>query len=129
MKKVLMTTLFLAALTTANAQGKVSNQATIESNASAKGDDLATMLRITPEQTEKLKTINATFAKELKNLSASGLSAEASQERMAIIRKSRDTQLESVLGEDQFKKLTSIRDERRDQDLTPGAAVQDVKAK
>lgn len=131
MKKLMMTTLLLATLTTANAQEKsttgkgTKDPAVLEQRATERADKrTATMteeLGLTAEQTTKVDAINERHAKAVAQLRQAGLVEEARKERMKVLRNSRDNDLKQVLTAEQYDKMLALRKERKEAEGAEGA--------
>ncbi|HRH68639.1 MAG TPA: hypothetical protein PLB89_03940 [Flavobacteriales bacterium] len=123
MKKMMMATVLLTALTTVNAQGTTDpakptkDPAVIEQRASEKADKrtetMTEELGLSTEQTAKVQVINERFAKAMMDLKKVQQAEDAQKERARIIRQQRDVELKAVLTTEQYEKMLVLRKEKK----------------
>jgi Spy/CpxP family protein refolding chaperone len=132
MKKSMMTAVLLAAMTTVNAQestGSTPAPRTMEMSAVPVQDkrlpDMAIEMGLTAEQIAKVTEVNLAFAKASGQLKRSGLKDADTMNRLGVLRKNRDAGLQEILTPEQFEKMITIRQQRKDEDAVP--SPQEVK--
>lgn len=81
--------------------------------------DMVIEMGLTPEQVTKATEVNLSFAKAAGQLKRSGLKDADTLNRLAILRKSRDAGLQEILTPEQFEKMITIRQQRKDEDAVP----------
>lgn len=125
MKKLMMTVVLLASMTAVSAQEKSKGSgAQTGTNLTAADTppamDLNKVLGLSEEQIMQVSAVNKTFVAERATLEKAGLTGADMEERLAVIRKTRDVELESILSPEQLAKLNGIREETKDYDAMPG---------
>lgn len=123
MKKTMMTLVLIAALGTVSAQ----NGSDLSSmpQKEKRVPDMAIELGLDAEQVTKATEVNLQFAKAAAQLKKAGLEEAPAEARLAVLRNSRDKNLEQILTPEQYKRMTEIRTQRNDQDAVP--SPQEVK--
>lgn len=83
--------------------------------AERESDRLVTVLDLSPEQAEKIKAINLSFAEKIVAVREAGeQDREATRKAMDAMNEERRAEMKVVLTEDQFAKLEALEAQRKD---------------
>ena len=125
MKKLLMMLLITASIAgTAMAQGKGKAPKSPEERATKRTEVMAKKLKLNPEQVSKVKDINlATAAKvdEIRGRYATEAKKKGMGKELKAAREERETQLKSILTDEQWKAYQTAKEQMKDKQEEPDA--------